>query len=93
MSNRELNLPYFKIYIHGHGMKELAERFDDIQPTAVLKYDYRSYKLRIASIEKRSKVSTPEQPCLEKEENPGYEPAQVRSLKLRSNKRSQQNLF
>ena len=69
-------LPQVRIYVHGPGMKELMDAFDEIQPIT-LRYDDSVHDINVVSIEKRSKVNTLKAPCVVREENPDYDPNMV----------------
>ena len=69
--------PQIRIYVHGPGMKELADSFDVIRPIILTSPAWHEKQLEIVSIDKRSKVSTSAEPCVSKQDFPAYDPTLV----------------
>jgi hypothetical protein len=73
------NLPQVRVYVHAPGAKELYEVFDEIQPIT-LHQDVRSHSLNIIRVEKRTRVATSKEPCINREAYSDYDPAMVRAI-------------
>ena len=58
-------------------MKELADMFDEIQLLTLRLASGGKYSVKIVKIEKKTKVNTEKEPCVNKDEYPDYDPAMV----------------